>query len=440
MTRDLPETLQRNAAVAMDIADPLSRYRGKFHLPISDDGNALVYLCGHSLGLQPKSAATLIIEELHAWQLRAADAHFSGSRPWMSYHEKLTTGLAELSGALPIEVVAMNSLSVNLHLMLVSFYRPSATRFKILIERSAFPSDRYAVISQLKLHGVNPAVGLIEISPRAGEDCLRTEDLIAVLEQHGDSIATVLLPGVQYLSGQLLDIDSITRAARKQGCVVGFDLAHAIGNVPLSLHEWNVDFAVWCSYKYLNSGPGAIGGCFVHERHAHSFDLPRLAGWWGHDKSTRFNMPDEFTPMPGAEGWQLSNPPILACAPLLASLQIFQSAGISTLRAKSIQLTSYLANLLSTLDQSLHIVTPTDSSARGCQLSLRLKAPSTQPSSEGRRLHQLLGQRGFVCDWREPDIMRVAPVPLYSRFIDVWNFTQALREALDARADAGIAS
>ncbi|MGC3982530.1 MAG: kynureninase [Steroidobacteraceae bacterium] len=420
-------SLERSTATALDIADPLARQRAKFHLPINTDGNPQTYLCGHSLGLQPKSTAGLINEELLVWQTQAVEGHFGKPRPWLSYHELLTPGLAELTGALPIEVVAMNSLSVNLHLLLTSFYRPTTQRRKILIEASAFPSDRYAVCSQLQLHGYDPADNLLELRPRAGEDLLRTEDIVALLEHEGASIATVLLPGVQYLTGQWLDLPAISRVAQQQGCTVGIDLAHAIGNVPLQLHDWNIDFAVWCSYKYLNSGPGSIGGAFVHERHAHNFDLPRLAGWWGHDKTTRFNMPQNFVPLPGAEGWQLSNPPILACAPLLASLQIFQDAGIKALRKKSLQLTAYLEHLLQAqLAGRISLITPKDAAARGCQLSLRLHCEREQ----ARKVHQQLLLQGLICDWREPDVIRVTPIPLYNRHVDVWQFVQALQALL----------
>ncbi len=420
-------SLERSHAAALDVADTLARYRNRFHLPITVDGNAQTYLCGHSLGLQPRSTQGLINEELQVWQMQAVEGHFNSTRPWLSYHELLTPGLAELTGALPIEVVAMNSLSVNLHLLLTSFYRPTTQRHKILIEANAFPSDRYAVCSQLQMHGYDPATGLIELVPRVGEDCVHTEDILTTLAQHGQEIATVLLPGVQYLTGQLFDMATITQAAQQQGCTVGFDLAHAIGNVPLQLHDWNVDFAVWCSYKYLNSGPGAIGGAFVHERYAQRFDLPRLAGWWGHDKNTRFAMPDRFSPLPGAEGWQLSNPSILASAPLLASLQLFQDAGIKALRNKSLQLTACLEQLIiAQLPKQVSIVTPSDPAARGCALSLRLHADR----EKARGIHEQLMAQGFICDWREPDVIRAAPVPLYNRYVDVWQFVHALRGLL----------
>jgi len=417
-------TTDQSTAMTLDANDPLAHFREEFYLPHNSAGQPQTYLCGHSLGLQPKRAGTLIGEELQSWQMHAVEGHFQGERPWLSYHELLTAGLAELTGSHPSEVVAMNSLTVNLHLMLASFYRPTAQRFKILIEHNAFPSDQYAVTSQIKFHGFDPATARIAVAPRLGEDILRTADILDVLHREGRSIATVILPGVQYLTGQLLDLKAIALVAREQGCAVGFDLAHAIGNVPLELHEWNVDFAVWCSYKYLNSGPGSIGGCFVHDRHAKS-DLPRLAGWWGHDKKSRFDMPSEFNPIPGAEGWQLSNPSIFACAPLLASTQVFREAGLERLRTKSLQLTAYLRFLIeSWLRDKVEIITPSADSAHGCQLSLRVNTTV----EEAKQLHQRLLQQGFVTDWRQPDIMRVAPVPLYNRYIDVWQFASCLRE------------
>lgn len=420
-------TPDRDCAVALDLADSLAGFRDEFHLPVNTAGQTQTYLCGHSLGLQPKRAAKFVEDELQAWRGQAVEAHFHSKRPWLAYHELLTPGLAALVGAQPDEVVAMNSLTVNLHLLLVSFYRPTSTRFKILIERSAFPSDRYAVASQLRFHGYEPQHALVEIAPRDGEAILRTEDIAAVLEREGANIATVLLPGVQYLSGQLLDMASITQLAHRHGCIAGFDLAHAVGNVPLQLHDWNVDFAVWCSYKYLNSGPGSIGAGFVHARHGQRRDLPRLAGWWGHDKSTRFDMPPEFVPLPGAEGWQLSNPPIFACAPLLASLEVFQTATMERLRSKSLALTAYLEYLLrTTTNNVIDILTPSDPAARGCQLSWRLNVERARAYA----VFQALMQRDFICDWREPNIIRIAPVPLYNRFLDVWNFVRALHELL----------
>ncbi|HKE97048.1 MAG TPA: kynureninase, partial [Povalibacter sp.] len=334
---------------------------------------------------------------------------------------------ARLAGAAASEVVAMNSLTVNLHLMLTSFYRPTRERHRILIEGQAFSSDRYAVSAQIMQRGFDPATSLLEVEPRSDEACIRTDDLCELIEQEGPHIATVLLPGVQYLTGQRFDMATVAACARRQGCAVGFDLAHAIGNVPLSLHDWNADFAVWCSYKYLNAGPGAIGGCFVHERHARSTDLPRLAGWWGHDKASRFEMPETFAPLPGAEGWQVSNPPILAAAPLLASLELFERAEMARLRTKSQALTGLLETLLQArLGQALTILTPPEPAARGCQLSIRLQRSPQQ----ARAVHAMLTAAGYVCDWREPDVIRVAPVPLYNTFTEVWDFVTALESAL----------
>lgn len=418
---------QRSYAEQQDATDSLAPLRAEFFIPRAANGGDSIYLCGHSLGLQPRGVARVLNKELQHWAELAVEGHFASSRPWLPYHEQLTNSLARLAGAQTLEVVAMNSLTVNLHLMLASFYRPRPGRDALLIERRAFSSDQYAVASQIQHHGFDPKTALIEIGPRDGEDTLRTEDICSLIEREGQRIATVMLPGVQYLTGQRLDIEAITRCARQQGCVVGFDLAHAIGNVPLRLHDWDVDFAVWCSYKYLNAGPGAIGGCFVHERHARAVDLPRFAGWWGHDKSSRFEMPAKFQPIPGAEGWQLSNPPILAAAPLLASLPLFDAAGMDTLRAKSLRLTGYLQALLQArLPHVLNIITPSDPEARGCQLSIRLR----RAPAKARAVFDALASQGVFCDWREPDIIRVAPVPLYNSFLDVWRFVAALEQAL----------
>jgi kynureninase len=417
----------RSFAESRDRADPLANMRGAFRIPTRADGTEHVYFCGHSLGLQPKAVATVVQEELDSWARRAVDGHFESSRPWLSYHERFAPSLAQLVGAQPLEVVAMNTLTVNLHLMLASFYRPTPERSKILIESHAFSSDRYAVASQARLHGFDPRQAVLEIGPRAGEEAVRTEDVLALLEREGPQIATVMLPGVQFLNGQTFDLPAITRAAQRAGCRVGFDLAHAIGNVPLALHDSGADFAVWCHYKYLNAGPGAVGGCFVHERHARDFDLVRLGGWWGHDKASRFQMPHDIQPLPGAEGWQISNLPILAAAPLLASLPLFDAAGMPALRAKSVQLTGYLEQLLrAQLADSLTILTPADPQARGCQLSLRLRRTSAQ----ARAVFDALATAGFTGDWREPDVIRVAPVPLYNTFVEVWEFVAALGRLL----------
>ena len=414
-------------ALRMDQQDALAGFRSEFHLPLHKEGVSAVYLCGHSLGLAPKATTRIVNEELAVWAQYGVEGHFAAKRPWLSYHEQFASGLAQLAGAMTSEVVAMNSLSVNLHLMLTTFYCPTRERHKLVIEKRAFSSDRYAVASQIAQRGFDPAISLVEIDGDAGDEFIRTENICALIEREGSSIATLLLPGVQYLSGQYFDMAAIAACAHRHGCVIGFDLAHAIGNVPLSLHDWDADFAVWCSYKYLNCGPGAIGGCFVHERHSKSFDLPRLAGWWGHDKQSRFAMPQDFIPLPGSEGWQISNPPILAAAPLLASLEIFGRAGLTSLREKSIALTGLLEALLNArLNRSLTIVTPSDPAARGCQLSIRLH----RSAAAARTVHADLTNAGYVCDWREPDVIRVAPVPLYNTFKDVWEFAAVLEKAL----------
>lgn len=417
----------QSTAAELDRADPLQGFRSQFHLPCDANGKELVYLCGHSLGLQPRSSAQVINEELHAWAQLGVDGHFHSVRPWLSYHEQVTPGLARLVGAQIDEVVAMNSLTVNLHLMLASFYQPTSTRFRILIEQRAFSSDRYAVASHLKLHGVNDADALIEIPGRETDYVLPTDLILEYIERFGQSTALILLPGVQFLSGQRLDLARITEAAHRYGCLVGFDLAHSIGNVALELHDWEVDFAVWCSYKYLNAGPGAIGGCFVHQRHGHDPSRVRLAGWWGHRKDNRFEMPPAFEPIAGAEGWQVSNPSIFALAPLLASLRIFEHAGFAALRDKSVRLTAYLYELVSAIpDRRVQILTPADANERGCQLSMRLN----EAPARAKAIHMELTRRGFVCDWREPDVVRVAPVPLYNTFTDVFRFAQTLRQVV----------
>jgi kynureninase len=420
-------TLDAADALARDAADPLASFAAQFHRPIDGAGRRLVYLCGHSLGLQPKSAAQYVEQELKDWQRLGVLGHHVAERPWIRYHERAAAPLAALVGAHESEVVAMNSLTVNLHLMMVSFFRPHSLRNRVLIEKSAFPSDRYAIVSQLALHGLNAAEHLIEIEPRPGERTLRTEDVIRHIEQAGAALALVLLPSVQYLTGQSLDLPPIIDAARRSGAVVGLDLAHGIGNTLLELHDWNVDFAVWCSYKYLNAGPGAIGGCFVHERHARKFDLPRFAGWWGHDAALRFEMGPEFSPIPGAQGWQVSNPPVLSAAPLLASLDIFQRAGIRRLREKSIALTGYLQRLIEALPTGLlDIITPSAASDRGCQLSLRI----ARSPADAKRSHDLLTAAGVVGDWREPDVLRLAPIPLYNSYSDVFAAVERLSQAV----------
>jgi len=413
----------RAFAEQQDRADPLAKLREAFFIPRRADGSEHVYFCGHSLGLQPRAVARVVQEELDSWAQRAVDGHFESARPWLTYHERFAPSLAQLVGAQPLEVVAMNTLTVNLHLMLATFYRPTRERPKILIEKHAFSSDRYAVASQVRLHGFDPQTAMLEIGPRESEETVRQEDVLALIEREGAQLATVMLPAVQFLNGQSFELRSIVQAAQHAGCRVGFDLAHAIGNIPLALHDCGADFAVWCHYKYVNAGPGAIGGCFVHERHAHDVDLVRLAGWWGHDKASRFQMPHDIRPLPGAEGWQISNLPILSAAPLLASLPLFDAAGMPGLRAKSLQLTGYLESLLrAQFADSLTILTPSDPEARGCQLSLRLR----RSSREARKVFDALAAAGFTGDWREPDVIRVAPVPLYNTFAEVWEFVAAL--------------
>jgi len=414
-----------------DATDPLRAFRQRFALPPSTRGEPLTYLCGHSLGPLPLSARTLVEEELEDWARLGVRGHRSARRPWIDYHENMSAGLELLAGAHPGEVVAMNSLTLNLHLMLASFYRPAGARTRIVIEAGAFPSDRHAVASQIAWHGLDPRTELIELAPPAAGDLLEESALEQVLREQGASIALVLWPGVQYRTGQAFDLGRISAAAQRAGCVIGFDLAHSIGNLPLAMHASGADFAVWCSYKYLNAGPGAIGGCFVHERHGSMRSLPRLAGWWGHEPSTRFAMRPEFRAAPGAAGWQVSNPPVLASAPLIASLEIFREAGIERLRQKSIALTAFLEQLIAPLPVT--IVTPRDPGRRGCQLSLRISCDT----ASGREVHERLDAAGVVCDWREPDVIRVAPVPLYNQFADVFRFAAVLAEALGGGLASG---
>jgi len=411
-------------AAAMDARDPLAQFRGRFCLPEPTGGEDCIYLCGHSLGLQPKTVGSYLDQELRDWAQLGVEGHFHATNPWMPYHRLLTQQTADLVGALLAEVVVMNSLTVNLHLMMASFYRPTSQRHKILVERGAFPSDQYAVNSQIRFHGFDPALSLLELTPRDGESCMRDEDIEALIDREGDSIALILLGGVNYATGQVFDMAGITRAGQRKGCVVGFDLAHAAGNIPLRLHDWGPDFAVWCSYKYLNGGPGCVGGCFVHERYAHAWELPRFTGWWGHDEKIRFQMGPDFQPMPGAEGWQLSNPPILALAPLRASMEIFSEAGMERLRAKSVALTGYMEFLLGRqASPKFSIITPHEQERRGAQLSIRLPG-------DGRKVCDRLASAGVIGDWREPDTFRVAAVPLYNSYQDVYRFAQRFSTAL----------
>lgn len=414
---------ERAFALEQDQGDPLGSYRDAFLMPTQDDGAPMVYLCGNSLGLQPKQTRGMLHQELDKWEKLGVEGHFEEPMPWYDYHEFFQASLAHIAGATPEEVVVMGSLTTNLHLLMVSFYRPTRQRYRLVIEGGAFPSDRYAVASQAKFHGFDPTDAVVELQPRSGEHTLRTEDIEAYLEEEGDKVALVMLSGVNFYTGQVFDMARITQAGHKAGAVVGFDLAHAAGNVPLSLHDWGVDFAAWCSYKYLNSGPGGVACCFVHERHAEDPSLPRFAGWWGNDPKTRFSMPDEFVPQRGAAGWQLSNAPILPMAALKASLDLFEAATMPALRAKSIELTGYLAALLGQIpSRPFGILTPTEEQARGCQLSIRNPSPD-----DANRLEAFLRQKGIICDIRH-DVIRIAPVPLYNSFLDAWLFYDALRE------------
>lgn len=411
-------------ASEMDAADPLATYRDRFHIPLNADRTEVIYFTGNSLGLMPKSARGFVDQELDDWQMLAVEGHMHAKHPWLPYHEFLTEQMARIVGAKPIETVVMNSLTVNLHLLLVSFFKPSGERQKVVIEKGAFPSDQYAIASQIRCHGLDPTETLIELTPRNGESTLRTDDIVQTIESNGDSIATVLLGGVNYYSGQAFDMNAITEAGHRVGAIVGFDLAHAVGNLELKMHDWDVDFAVWCSYKYLNGGPGAVAGAYVNERFARSFDLCRLAGWWGHDKESRFLMGPEFHPIPGAEGWQISNPPILQMAALRASLDIFDEVGMPKLREKSEKLTGYLEFLIDQIgDGRISMATPRDPAQRGCQLSIRVRGGD-------RSLHKRIVSNGVSADWREPDVIRVTPVPLYNKYAEVYRFAEILKNSL----------
>jgi len=407
-------------ALSLDAKDELRKYRDKFHIPLQKNGEEHIYMCGNSLGLQPKRTKEFLNQELEDWATFGVEGHFHAKNPWMPYHEFLTESYAKIVGAKPTEVVAMNTLTVNLHLMMVSFYKPTENRHKIIIEGDAFPSDIYAVESQIKHHGLSVETSLIKLRPRDGESVIRTEDIATIIEQEGDEISLIILGGVNYYTGQVFDFEDITKLGQDKGINVGFDLAHAAGNIKLELHKWGVDFAVWCSYKYLNSGPGSVAAAFVHEKH-HATNLNRFAGWWGHNKEDRFKMPDSFNPIQSAEGWQLSNPPILSLAAIRASLSIFDEVGMDKLVAKSKELTNYLLYLLNTIDTDrIEIITPEE---RGCQLSIRVK-------NGNKILFDAITEKGVVADWREPDVIRVAPIPLYNSFQDVFNFYTILKEKL----------
>lgn len=409
-------------AAARDAADPLRAFRDEFLIP-PHEGRDSAYFCGNSLGLQPKGARAVVDEVMSKWAHEAVEGHFLEPAPWMPYHEMVRDGLAQVVGAQPAEVVAMNSLTANLHFMLASFYRPTRERPAILMEAGAFPSDRYALESQVRFHGFDPATDLIEVQPDAADGTFSMATIAAAIARHGPRLATVVWPGVQYRTGQAFDLAEIARLGHAAGAIVGFDLAHGIGNLPLRLHDDDADFAVWCHYKYMNSGPGAVAGCFVHERHART-DRPRLAGWWGHDQSSRFRMGPDFVPTPGADGWQLSNPPILGLAPLRASLELFARAGgMAALRERSLRLTGYLEALIrERLADTLQVVTPADPSQRGAQLSLRVAGGRER----GRALFGFLESRGVVGDWREPDVIRISPAPLYNNHADILRFVRGV--------------
>lgn len=408
----------------LDQNDTLAHFRSQFHIPKDTKGNDLIYFCGNSLGLQPKITKDYINQELEDWARLGVEGHTEGKNPWLHYHEFLTETMAEIVGAKNQEVVVMNSLTANLHFMMVSFYQPTPKRYKILIEADAFPSDKYAVESQLRHHGYDDKEGLILWKARKGEELANYEDLEHILNEHGNEIALVMIGGVNYYTGQFFDLKRITNLGHQHGCMVGFDCAHGAGNVNLDLHNSGADFAVWCTYKYLNSGPGSLSGAFVHERHANRKDLNRFTGWWSHNKQTRFKMRDEFDQLPGAEGWQLSNPPILSMAAIRASLDVVKEAGFNNMLEKSKELTNYFEFLINGLNNSdIKIITPSNPNERGCQLSIQVK-------NADRSLHDKLTEAGVITDWREPDVIRCAPVPLYNSFEDVYHMVERLKSIL----------
>lgn len=417
-------------AKSMDVNDPLNAYRSKFYIPVIN-GIETVYFTGNSLGLQPKSTQGYIQKELDAWRDWGVEGHFLAEKPWFKYHEFLTNKTAKVVGALPSEVVVTHSLTTNLHLLMVSFYRPTEKRYKILCEKKAFPSDQYALESQLKFHGFDPNEALIEIEPREGEHTINQDDIIDLIQSNGDEIALIMIGGVNYYTGQLFDMKRITKAGHEAGCMVGFDLAHAAGNIKLALHDWEVDFAAWCSYKYLNSSPGGVSGMFVHQKHEYNPELPRFAGWWGYDKDTRFLMEPGFNPMRGAEGWQLSNAPILGMAANLAALDIFDEVGMAALVEKRDELTGYLEFIVNAISKSqnalcqLEIITPNNKSERGAQLSILAHGM-------GKDLFDFITEKGVIADWREPNVIRIAPVPLYNSYEDVFRFGEILEEGIIA--------
>jgi kynureninase len=412
-------------AIEQDQKDPLASYRNQFHMPKDAHGNDLIYMTGNSLGLQPKATKAYINQELEDWANLGVEGHTEAKNPWLPYHEILTESMAKIVGAKPLEVVVMNTLTANLHFMMVSFYKPTKKRYKIVIEADAFPSDKYAVESQLRHHGYDDKEGLILWKARDGEELANYEDLETILQNQGEEIALLMIGGVNYYTGQYFNLKRITELGHKHGCMVGFDCAHGAGNVELNLHDSGADFAVWCTYKYLNSGPGSLGGCFVHERHAYDKTINRFTGWWSHNKQTRFNMRHDFDVLPGAEGWQLSNPPILSMAAIKASLDIFNTVGIKKLNEKSKKLTGYFEFLLNQIgEDTIKIITPKDPKERGCQLSI-------QVLNADKNLHKKLTKAGVISDWREPDVIRCAPVPLYNSFKDVYEMVEKLKNILN---------
>ncbi len=420
----IPNTLE--GAQKADQADSLASYRDQFRFPQNQSEHVL-YFTGNSLGLQAKEARSIILEELDDWARWGVDGHVEADRPWLSYHENFAPALAKIVGAKESEVVAMNGLTTNLHLLMVSFFRPEGKRTKILCEGKAFPSDQYALKSQLRFHGLDPEEHLIEIMPEPETELIEEDRIIKAIDEHSEELALVMIGGVNYYTGQWFDMERITDAGKRAGAMVGWDLAHAAGNVPLELHKWNVDFAAWCGYKYLNSGPGGVSGVFIHEKHHGKSDIPRFEGWWGHNKEDRFKMPENFVPIPSAEAWQLSNAPVLAMAPLLASLELFEEVGMPALRAKSLELTAYLQKVIedasSESGQEIRIITPKDPDRRGCQISISVPG-------KGRVAFERLSAAGVIADWREPDVIRLAPVPLYNSFEDVYEFGQLLQKFL----------
>ena len=412
-------------AKQQDALDELSQYRQQFHIPKDKDGNDWLYFTGNSLGLQPKSTQKYIQQELDDWANLGVEGHFEAKNPWMPYHEFLTESMARIVGAKPVEVVVMNTLTTNLHLLMVSFYQPTKTKYKIVIESDAFPSDRYAVQTQLEFHGFDAKEGVVEWKPRHGEELLNIEDLETIIDEQGDEIALLLIGGVNYYTGQYLDLKRIAEIGHAKNCMVGIDLAHGVGNIQPNLHNSGVDFAAWCTYKYLNSGPGSLGGLFVHEKHAYNKDLKRFAGWWSHNKKTRFNMRQPLDVIPGAEGWQLSNPPILSMAAIKASLDMFNDVGMDALRRKSEQLTGYFEFLINGLNNDkIKIITPSNPKERGCQLSIQVR-------DADKSLHEKLTEANIITDWREPDVIRCAPVPFYNSFEDVYRMVEKLKNILN---------